>query len=57
MGLGLSICQSIVKAHGGSLGYEPNLGSGAVFRFTLESVPRSVDDDDDVTETDNPHRG
>lgn len=37
MGLGLSICQSIINAHGGELHYQPNPQGGAVFRFTLPS--------------------
>jgi len=35
MGLGLSICRSIVEAHRVKRGYEPNSGGGAIFRMTL----------------------
>ncbi|EKS41525.1 PAS domain-containing sensor histidine kinase [Afipia broomeae] len=35
MGLGLSICRTIVEAHRGKLGYEPNSGGGTIFRVTL----------------------
>jgi C4-dicarboxylate-specific signal transduction histidine kinase len=37
MGLGLSLCRSIVRAHGGELRYEANPAGGAIFRFTLLS--------------------
>lgn len=34
-GLGLSLCRSIVEAHGGIIEVEDNVPHGAIFRFTL----------------------
>jgi PAS domain S-box-containing protein len=35
MGMGLSICRSIIQAHGGCIWIEPNLSEGAAVHFTL----------------------
>lgn len=35
MGLGLSICRTIVEAHGGRIWAEPREGGGTIFNFTL----------------------
>jgi C4-dicarboxylate-specific signal transduction histidine kinase len=41
VGMGLSICRSIIRAHSGELWADVNPSGGAVFRFTLPSVNRS----------------
>ena len=35
MGLGLSLCRTVVEQHGGYLVFEPNPPQGTIFRFTL----------------------
>ncbi|WP_370682651.1 nitrogen regulation protein NR(II) [Comamonas sp. GB3 AK4-5] len=35
MGLGLSLCRTVVEQHGGQLQFTPNLPRGTVFTFTL----------------------
>ena len=42
MGMGLSICRSIVDAHGGRLWASPQSPRGAVFQFTVPTAAKSV---------------
>jgi two-component system, LuxR family, sensor kinase FixL len=37
MGIGLSICRTIVEAHGGRIWFEPGQNGGTAFHFTLPS--------------------
>jgi signal transduction histidine kinase len=39
MGMGLSICRSIIEAHGGRISVSPRVPYGTVFRFTVPGVP------------------
>jgi len=39
MGIGLSICRSIVLAHGGAIRAEPHTDGGTIFSFTLPLAP------------------
>jgi two-component system sensor kinase FixL len=43
MGIGLSICRTIVEAHGGRIWFESRRGGGTAFRFTL---PRAEVEDE-----------
>jgi two-component system, LuxR family, sensor kinase FixL len=45
MGVGLSICHTIIAAHNGRLWAEPDPGGGTVFRMTLPcaSVDKALD--------------
>ncbi len=38
MGLGLSLCRTVVEQHGGALGFERLVPRGTVFRFTLPAA-------------------
>jgi hypothetical protein len=40
MGLGLSICESIVSAHGGTLALQPRSPHGATLRIELPGSPK-----------------
>jgi two-component system sensor kinase FixL len=45
LGLGLSICREIVKAHEGELTVAPRSSGGAVFRVVLPIAPEERGDD------------
>ena len=47
MGLGLSICRTIVEAHGGRIRVSENPGGGLIFRFTLPAASGNENDNDD----------
>jgi two-component system, LuxR family, sensor histidine kinase DctS len=38
MGLGLSLCRTVVEQHGGALTFEPNAPHGTVFKFALPAA-------------------
>ena len=42
MGLGLSLCRTVVEQHGGQLGFEAHAPRGTVFRFTLPAAGDST---------------
>jgi two-component system sensor kinase FixL len=44
MGVGLSICRTIVESHGGRIWPEPNTPHGTVFHFTLPEVDSELED-------------
>jgi two-component system sensor histidine kinase DctS len=38
MGLGLSLCRTVVEQHGGALAFDPHKPRGTIFRFTLPAA-------------------
>ena len=42
LGLGLSLCRSIITAHGGQITVSDNTPSGAVFTFTIPGTEVEV---------------
>jgi len=45
MGLGLSICRTIIESHGGTIRVEPNPEGGTIFRITLEKAEQEQNDE------------
>jgi len=41
IGMGLFVAKAIVEAHGGSIGFSSNPGTGSKFYFTLPRVPHT----------------
>ena len=42
MGLGLSLCRTVIEQHGGFLGFEPGAFKGCIFSFTLPTATTST---------------
>ena len=42
MGLGLSLCKSIVEAHGGAISVKDNHPTGAIFTFNLPATKITI---------------
>jgi two-component system, LuxR family, sensor kinase FixL len=45
LGVGLSICRTIVEAHGGKIAGGPNVGGGTAFSFTLRTAEAEQEDE------------
>ena len=44
MGLGLSLCRTVIEQHGGSLSFEPVAPLGTIFIFTLPVAPLNLEE-------------
>ena len=47
MGIGLSVCAAIVKAHGGEIQAESKVGEGTTIRFWLETESIETEENED----------
>ena len=47
MGIGLSVCQTIIKAHGGEIKADSRPGEGTTIRFWLETEEIEMEDAED----------
>ena len=48
MGIGLSVCSTIIKAHGSELTVENRPGGGTLFTFALEMEELEMEEEDNV---------
>ena len=42
MGMGLSICQSIIETHGGRIWVSPGANGGSIFQFELPTTAAKI---------------
>jgi two-component system sensor kinase FixL len=42
MGIGLSVCQRLIEAHGGTISAENHPGEGAAFTFRLPRILKNL---------------
>jgi CheY-like chemotaxis protein len=57
MGLGLTICHSVIQRHGGAITVESTVGQGTTFKIHLPASSRAARPDDKLPPKEHPRRG